>query len=470
MPFQLSRRHQLLLRAVLAEPDTAADAYAHWRESTSLHEADPEEASVVPLLASRLHDLRAPDDAGRLRGVRRHAVVRQFAIRTEMAAAAEALHTGGIPPVAIKGLALAAAYGAERTRAVGDADVLVPHDAVEQAVDRLLAAGFELAMGVRREHITVWAARFHAVPMRRPGQMEVDVHWRLSHQPWEAGPGTAPIFSRAVASGDDGWLVPHPAHQLAVAVAHGWPSTSAAALRMLVDLAVLVDQPGLDPSLIDEIVGPHRLRAALRTALAMLGAEGVRAAARLLDRLPTVRPSDRVAAHLLRANRDGVGTRLLTAAAYRRATIARRPPAAALDPVRPADPAAGATVSLCGQGWWLGDGWATWTRRHVATLRVAPPSDSPRTLHLSLASSPGRGLLRRRVVVIGSRPRVVRLHPTSSATVQVQVPLGRTTVVRVVSPRFAVPHEVVANGDHRRLGVALTALQSSAGETGNHHR
>ena len=468
MVVHLSHRHRLLLTAVIGDGPQASAAWAQWRTRLSINAADGEEASVLPLLASRLHVLDAPGDSQRLRGVRRHAVVRQFAIREEMTAAAAALQSAGIQPVTIKGLALAAAYGSGHTRGIGDADVLVPPGTADAAVDALTAAGFRLGMGLRRGDLGVWAARCHAVALRRPNAQEVDLHWRLSHQPRETEPLITPIILRAETT-DEGWSIPNPAHQIAIAVAHGWPAISSAALRMLVDIAMLLAQPGITAELVDEVAGPHRLRGALDSALTTLSSLGVEGAATLRDELPPARSADRRMSVLLRTNRDGLGTRVATALAYRNPRMLRAETSTTVDTSAPPDPATDAIVSVCGVGWWLADGWATWARRRVARLDIGPADpdllarlhterEDAHALVISVGAPPTRTARRRWAVVCSPSPRLLRLDPTASRTVAVRLHPNRTTTIRLISPRLRVAQDLLGNGDRRRVGSAITAL------------
>ena len=471
--------HRLLLRAAVAPAATAAAALAEWAAATPITRADPDETTVLPLLASRLTELApAPAVAQRLRGLRRHAVVRQFVVREELTAAAGLLRAQGIEPIAVKGVALAAAYGSERCRAVGDADVLVPPEQRVAAVAALTAGGFAGTYGIATEDVTLWAGRFHALGMHRPERPDVDLHWRLPHQPAEADRLTAIIRRRARPAGGDPWLLPNTAHQLAIAVAHGWATISQASLRMLVDVAVLLQDPEVVAAVADEVLGPHHLRAALDHVLDLLAAEEVPGAAAFRTTLPRPRHSDRLVARTLLADRDGLATRLAWAAAQRRPSALRpasvqslplhgpvAPPAEQAVQLARIDPANDAHVGLAGQGWWLPDGWATWSRRRVASLRLAPAPRGTVT-RLRVALPPGTPSHRRWTLVIGGGRVAQVCRPTTGGQADVVLRGGRRAWF--LSPGLCVPAEALGTGDRRRLGVAVTAISTSGGE-GVHH-
>ena len=451
----LQPRHRLLLRAAVAEPVAAREAWKEWEAATDITTADPEEISALAMLASRA-DLLAMGDASRARlhGLRRHSVARGLLVNRELQLATRALCAEGIAPVAIKGMALHRAYGAGRIRVVNDGDVLVPPGTLRQAVRVLSGRGFVPAYGLRPDDVECWAMRYHALPMARPGQPEVDLHWRLPHQPVATEAVVDTIAARAEAT-DFPWTIPHPAHQLAIAVTHGWPTISQAALRMLIDLAVLLEDPRVTAALVDEVIGPLRLRTAMATALRAVAAEGVGAAAELASAFARPRWSDRLWAGALTANNAGVGTRIVTAVAFHAPAELRSRPTTPLDPMAPPDPASSARFGLAGRGLWLHDGWATWTRGRLATLRVEAV---PERAALSLGVSAAPGPRRRSLLLSGARLRVA--HPVAGLTDDMVFPLSqhRPTTVRILSLRRAAPHTVVENGDHRRVGLALTRV------------
>jgi len=458
----MSPRHRALFRAVVAPATAAHEAWAQWCALVPIAQADQQESQVLPLLAQRVTE--GGFDAAharRLRGLRRHASIRHFLVLEELAVAADAWRAVGIVPVALKGVALAEVYGTTNVRTVGDADVLVPAHQRRAAVDAMLAAGFRLGLGLQPEHLDVWAQRFHALPLSRPGLPEVDLHWRLSHQPVECDATTAAVFRRAALATAGSWRVPHPSHQLAITVAHGWAATSQASLRMMVDVAFLLTDATVTAEMVEEVAGPHRLRAAVRAVVAELAAEQTPGAAELLERLPATRWGDRLVARTLLADNESLATRASFAMAHRRPGMLRPPPMLTLPVGAPAAARSGAVVSLCGSGWWLGDHYATWSRNRVARLQVQLPESSA-TVRLTLALpavGSGRSARSRRVLLtVGGKLRVVRCHGTEPVVVDLAARPGAVTNVLVVAPRMVVPHLAVGNGDRRRLGVGLLAV------------
>lgn len=454
----MSPRHRALYQALVAPPDVGREAWARWSAMVPMQHADAEESQVLPLLAQRWrdHDLDQPE-LRRIRGLRRHASLRQFVVMEELAHATRLWAAAGITPVAVKGVALAEVFSGADVRSIGDADVLVHAADRERAVRVLCDHGFRLGMGLCIEDLESWAQRFHAVPLGRPDGPEVDVHWRLSHQPPVCDRATAPIFRRAIPTAAGPWLVPCASHQMVIAVAHGSAATAQAGLRMLVDVAFLLADPSIDARVVDELAGPHRLRGAVRDVVATLAGDDVPGSRELLDALSAPRWSDALTTRTLRRDGDSVGTRVAIALAHGRPEVLRPPTMKLLNPAMVSKVSSeGAAVSLCGRGWWLGDGWATWSRSRIARLRVRTPS-TPGNLEVRVAPPPFAGRARTSLLVWarGSRPQVVRFDGMAPVAVVLPMEGGVVRDVWFLAPRLVVPNRVLGNGDRRRLAVAL---------------
>src|SRR5688572_8020735 len=103
---------RLLLRSVLCEADAAGEAFAEWRRRVDLDLIDPESNRLLPLLARRLDDIAPTDPVrDRVRGIYRHAWVRNQLILRDAASLARALGDGGVPVLVLKGAALLRYYG-----------------------------------------------------------------------------------------------------------------------------------------------------------------------------------------------------------------------------------------------------------------------------------------------------------------------------------------------------------------------
>ena len=148
----------------------------------------------------------------------------------------------GSPLIVLKGVALhLAGHIAAGSREIGDLDVLIADDRLENLQRALFAAGFEPAAGESNEH--------HLPPMRAPGWGVIDVHftvhgvtsgdtesWLTATQAAAAAKATANI---------PGLLLPNRELLAAHAVAHGIDQHGLSPLplpllRMVADLADLL--------------------------------------------------------------------------------------------------------------------------------------------------------------------------------------------------------------------------------------
>jgi Uncharacterised nucleotidyltransferase len=197
-----SSRQLLLLRASLWKGGRALDAWARWRrEEPDLDAIEPGSYRLLPLAYRNLGPELADDpDAGRLKGIyRRSWAANQFALRVGRRAI-DSLQATGLEVLALKGAALiGSAYGDPGARPMGDVDLAVRSEGIEDAVRALRAAGLT-ASDERPERVL--AVR-HSLAFCDPGGQEVDLHrgtlWRpgLDEEFWrgsiEAEVAGAPV-------------------------------------------------------------------------------------------------------------------------------------------------------------------------------------------------------------------------------------------------------------------------------------
>ncbi len=170
---------ELLLRA-LADPDPVAarGAYRAWREGTDLESLDAGSQSLMPLLLVRLKELGVDDEfLPRAKGAYRHHFCRgQLQTRAAMPGV-DALLSKGIPLVALKGWALLPFYDDDvAQRPMSDVDLLVPRARALEAVDLLLAGGWQLPPWQPRADFERSMRKVHGAGLRK-GHAEIDVHW-----------------------------------------------------------------------------------------------------------------------------------------------------------------------------------------------------------------------------------------------------------------------------------------------------
>ncbi|RYG88988.1 MAG: hypothetical protein EON59_02545 [Alphaproteobacteria bacterium] len=130
----------LLLAQALRDPATTAGLSAsEWTALFAVARAE----QLIGTLATRIHGLPMPQDAAR---IVRDAIASAEQGRTAALWEAEMARRvlGGMPVVLLKGTAfVAAGLQAGKGRSIGDLDILVPRERIEEAEARLLAAGWE---------------------------------------------------------------------------------------------------------------------------------------------------------------------------------------------------------------------------------------------------------------------------------------------------------------------------------------
>jgi hypothetical protein len=177
---------------------------------------------VTALLHSRHEYLDGPIELGA--ALRREAL--QHAIwelrhRQLVAEALQRLTAAGIEPVLFKGTALAySLYPNPALRARGDTDLIVPPLARQSAHDQLVAAGWQLELGVRGEFVSYQA---NYVKQVDGAKHAIDLHWRINNSELLSRLFTyAELRQDAIslAGLGPGAFGPSPVHSLLVACMH----------------------------------------------------------------------------------------------------------------------------------------------------------------------------------------------------------------------------------------------------------
>ena len=174
-----NRSIDLLLQANLAPEDRAVRAWRDWLRVRCLDDATWSEVRLLTPLARRIATLDSSSPLRpRLEGMAKsYWTQTQLAIR-DSASAIDVLSSAGIDCLLLKG----AAYYAEglapaRRRIMGDIDILVPHDAVAIASDRLCEAGWSA------ELVELFARDEAAISQNyRKGEFgDIDLHRHVFH-------------------------------------------------------------------------------------------------------------------------------------------------------------------------------------------------------------------------------------------------------------------------------------------------
>ncbi|KKW91324.1 nucleotidyltransferase domain-containing protein [Sphingobium chungbukense] len=280
-----------LVRA-LRDPDvvTALDA-GGWNGLIAMARAE----RLVGTLALRIGDRRVPDavrqilDDARLDAERE---ARQALWEADRAT--EALAGIDVPVLLLKGTAYAAAgLRAGQGRFIGDLDILVPREAMEQVEHALLRAGWEWVKDDPYDDAYYRQWMHELPPMIHAGRDRmIDVHHSILPLTARQAPDMAAMIADAVPIAKGLYML-SPEDRICHAAAHLLADGDlAGGLRNLWDIVCLLD--GIDPSALEARAARHGLAAhvgqARRLAAALYG-EGARlsfwdriVAARLLAR------------------------------------------------------------------------------------------------------------------------------------------------------------------------------------------
>lgn len=228
----------LLLRASLWRGQRAFSAWTEWRrQQPDLDTIETGSYRLLPLLYRNLGPRLGGDrDAERLKGIYRSSwTANQVGLRTARKAI-DALADAGVEVLVLKGAALVdIAYGDPGARPMGDVDLAVPPDQVNESVGALREAGFAASEDDPKRLLT---AR-HSLAFRDTNGHEVDLHrgllWRvgLEEEFWrgsiEAEVAGAPV------------RILNPADQLLHVCAHGAAWNPVHPLRWVADAFKVIE-------------------------------------------------------------------------------------------------------------------------------------------------------------------------------------------------------------------------------------
>lgn len=174
-PFPTVAQTQVLTAIFAPEPE-ARSAFNAWRSGLDLAgHFDAEVFRLLPSLYLRLSELGIEDDLmPRLKGVYRHAWVRNAQLFYDTDKALAALARAGIPTLVLKGAPLAlASYARPGARPMDDLDVAVPQARRAEALRVLQAEGWT------SPHMHLDPRSVHAMPFRNSRGNGFDLHWHI---------------------------------------------------------------------------------------------------------------------------------------------------------------------------------------------------------------------------------------------------------------------------------------------------
>ena len=235
-----------LLAAVLREPSRAESlSAAQWTALFAVARAE----QLIGTLAHRVQGLAIPDGAAR---IVREAIASAEQGRTaalwEAEMARRVLAPTGMPIVLLKGTAyVAAGLQAGVGRSIGDLDILVPRERIDEAEAALLAAGWEWVKPDPYDdfYYRTW---MHELPplIHRERDRMIDVHHTILPLTARVRPDAAALFADCIAL-ENGLRVLSPQDMLCHAAAHLIADGDlAGGMRNLWDVHCLVEEFGTD--------------------------------------------------------------------------------------------------------------------------------------------------------------------------------------------------------------------------------
>jgi HprK-related kinase A len=224
-------------------------------------------------LACRVDGLAMPDDARRIvADALASAEQGRAAALWEAEMARRALAPTGMPVVLLKGTAFAAAgLKAARGRAIGDLDILVPRDRIEEAETALIAAGWEWVKPDPYDD-AYYRQWMHELPplIHRERDRMIDVHHTILPLTARVRPDAAGLIAESVAL-PNGLRMLSPNDMLCHAAAHLFADGDlAGGMRNLWDIHCLIEEFGVEG--LEERAAHHGLAGAMSRAARLVKA------------------------------------------------------------------------------------------------------------------------------------------------------------------------------------------------------
>lgn len=234
----------LLLARVLRDPaSTEGLAAPEWTRLFAVARAE----QLIGTLATRIEGLPMPAEAARIvRDAIASAEQGRTAALWEAEMARRAL--GDMPVVLLKGTAfVAAGLQAGRGRSIGDLDILVPRDRIEEAEALLIAAGWEWVKPDPYDD-AYYRQWMHELPplIHRDRDRMIDVHHTILPLTARITPDAGALLANSVPL-ENGLRILHPNDMLCHAAAHLFADGDlAGGMRNLWDIRCLIDEYGVE--------------------------------------------------------------------------------------------------------------------------------------------------------------------------------------------------------------------------------
>ncbi|MDR3410845.1 MAG: nucleotidyltransferase family protein [Formivibrio sp.] len=270
-PWAATPVQKQLLDVVLAPEGYASENGLAWLNSLDIANQQEVLNRLLPMVHERLRSKAVEHPLmEKIKGVRRKVWSRNQLLFKHATPIIQALRDAGIPLMLLKGTAMMTQYYEDTgLRAMGDVDLMVPFNDVDQAIDLLRKNGWkpEIPLPARLTQDMKLCA--HAIGFTEPSGLSIDLHWHLLHfclHPqadrsfWEASEAST-FAQRDV-------RILNPADQLLHLIVHGLVWCVTPTIRWIPDACIVIRKtPGLDWNRLIAEARERKLVLFVRTAL-----------------------------------------------------------------------------------------------------------------------------------------------------------------------------------------------------------
>lgn len=265
----------LLVKAALAPPDIARDAWQAWRQGYTLDETPWNEVRLLGAVTERLDWLEpGAEIAPRLKGIQKFLYAQTQICLSGCMGALQALAEAGIPLMLIKGAARVAADGrTARQRLVRDLDLLVPFPDRTRAFATIWEAGWRFKANGKWQlpwHRMDATANHHAWALSND-TAEIDLH-HFSNSLNRSTDDDDGLWQRSVETQWRGLQIrlPDASDGLVLGIVHGLRWSRECNADWLIDVASCLDSGRVDWDLVVSEAARRQVQALLLTGLRYL--------------------------------------------------------------------------------------------------------------------------------------------------------------------------------------------------------
>lgn len=180
-----NQKEELLLQLILCPDSEFRARWDVWRTSTDFNVITNPMVRLLPMLSLRLRHLNIHDEpADRIHGTYKLAWVKNQLLLEATKKIIVLFSDHGIPTLLLKGIPLLIyVYKDDGARFLGDADILIPEEYIDQAIDLMITHGWKYLNNrdadIRKLGVDVVNLVLKEITFRDDKNIELDIHWKL---------------------------------------------------------------------------------------------------------------------------------------------------------------------------------------------------------------------------------------------------------------------------------------------------